>query len=239
LPRDGELVLDRVLADEHGLSVGWTLRFRGAELRIVGLSKGTSGFMTPLAFTTRRTANALNEQPNTATFLLVTPSADVSPPALVSRIERAVPGVGAALRDDLAANDRDAFVGAFSGPLSAMVAIAAAVAVLVIALTVYSATRDRSREYATLKALGLGRGALLRLVALQAGALALVGTVFGFVLALAAARGVSALAPKYLIALGPRDALAMTAAALLFALVAGLVPARYLANLDPATAFTR
>ncbi len=239
LPRDGELVVDRVLADEHGLRVGSTLRFRGADLRIVGLSKGTSGFMTPLAFTTRRTATALNQQPNTATFLLVTPAAGVSPPALVSRIDRAVPGVGAALRDDLAANDRDAFVGAFSGPLSAMVAIAALVTVLVIGLTVYSATRDRWREYATLKALGLARGALLRLVALQAGALALVGTVFGFLLALAAARGVSALAPKYLIALGPRDALAMTAAALVFALVAGLVPARYLANLDPATAFTR
>lgn len=238
-PRDGELVLDRVLADEHGLHVGSTLSFRGAELRIVGLSKGTSGFMTPLAFTTRRTANALNEQPNTATFLLVSPAADVSPPDLVSRIDRAVPGVGAALRDELAANDRQAFVGAFSGPLSAMVAIAAAVAVLVIALTVYSATRDRSREYATLKALGLARGALLRLVAVQAGALALVGTVVGFLLALVAARAVSALAPKYLIALGPRDALAMTVAALVFALIAGLVPARYLANLDPATAFTR
>ena len=65
------------------------------------------------------------------------------------------------------------------------------------------------------------------------------GTVFGFLLALAAARAVSALAPKYLIALGPRDALAMTVAALVFALIAGLVPARYLANLDPATAFTR
>jgi putative ABC transport system permease protein len=238
-PRDGELVVDRVLADEHGLRVGATLRSRGANLRIVGLSKGTSGFMTPLAFTTRRTANALNEQPKTATFLLVTPAAGVSAPALVGRIDRAVPGVGAALRDELAANDRDAFVGAFSGPLSAMVAIAAAVAVLVIALTVYSATRDRAREYATLKALGLGRAGLLRLVAVQAAALALVGTVLGFVLALVAARGVSALAPKYLIALGPRDAALMTAAALVFALVAGLVPARYLANLDPATAFSR
>jgi putative ABC transport system permease protein len=238
-PQDGELVVDRVLADEHGLRVGSTLRFRGAELRVVGLSKGTSGFMTPLAFTTRRTANALNEQPRTATFLLVTPVAGVSAQGLVSRIDRAVPAVGATLRDELAANDRDAFVGAFSGPLSAMVVIAAAVAVLVIALTVYSSTRDRAREYATLKALGLARAGLLRLVALQAAALALVGTVLGFVLALAAARVVSAVAPKYLIALGPRDAALMTAAALVFALVAGLVPARYLANLDPATAFSR
>jgi putative ABC transport system permease protein len=239
LPRDGELVVDRILADEHGLRVGSTLRFRGADLRIVGLSKGTSGFMTPLAFTTRQTANALNEQPRTATFLLVTPAAGVSASVLVSRIDRAVPGVGAALRDELAANDRDAFVGAFSGPLSAMVAIAAAVAVLVIALTVYSATRDRAREYATLKALGLARGGLLRLVAVQAAALALIGTVVGFALAAAAGRAVSALAPKYLIALGPRDAALMTAAALVFALLAGLLPARYLANLDPATALSK
>lgn len=238
-PRDGELVVDRVLANEHGLRVGSTLRFRGADLRIVGLSKGTSGFMTPLAFTTRTTANALNQQPGTATFLLVSPAAGVSAPILVGRIDRAVVGVDASLRDELAANDRDAFVGAFSGPLTAMVAIAAAVAVLVISLTVYSATRDRAHEYATLKALGLGRAALLRLVGVQAGALALLGTVFGFAFAVVAERAVSAFAPKYLIALGPRDVLLMTAAALIFALAAALVPARYLANLDPATAFSR
>ena len=52
-------------------------------------------------------------------------------------------------------------------------------------------------------------------------------------------RGVAAVAPKYLIALTLRDAVAMALAALVFALVAGLVPARYLANLDPATAFQR
>jgi len=42
-----------------------------------------------------------------------------------------------------------------SRSLAAMVLIGGAVAVLVIALTVYSSTRDRSREYATLKAIGL------------------------------------------------------------------------------------
>ena len=153
--RTGEVVLDRVLAGEHGLRVGSRLRFRGADLKVVGLSSGTSGFMTPLAFTTRQTANALNQQPGTATFLLVTPRRGVDPAALARRINVAVPGISAQLRDELATRDRDLFVGAFSGPLAAMIAIAAAVAVLVIAISVYSSTRDRSREYATLKALGL------------------------------------------------------------------------------------
>lgn len=234
-----ELVLDRVVADDHRLGVGSTLSFRGADLHIVGLSSGTSGFMTPLAFATRETANALNELPGTATFLLVTPESGIEPVALVRRIESAVPGVSARLRDDLAANDRDLFVGSFSAPLLAMVLIAASVAVLVIAITVYSSTRDRSREYATLKAIGLGRRALLRLVAVQAGALALFGTALGVALAAAAARGVGELAPKYLIVLNAADVGRMALAALVFALVAGVLPARFLANLDPATALRR
>jgi putative ABC transport system permease protein len=234
-----ELVLDSVVADDHGLGVGSTLRFRGTDLHIVGLSSGTSGFMTPLAFSTRETANRLNELPNTATFLLVTPKRGVAPAALASRIDSAVPGVSARLRGELAANDRDLFVGAFSGPLLAMISIAASVAVLVIAITVYSSTRDRGKEYATLKAIGLGRRALFRLVAVQAGALALVGTALGVALAAAAARGVGELAPEYLIVLSGADVGRMAVAALAFALVAGLLPARYLANLDPATAFRR
>src|SRR5262245_15297330 len=44
-----ELVLDRVLASEHGLRVGSTLLYRGTRLNVVGLSSGTSGFMSPLA----------------------------------------------------------------------------------------------------------------------------------------------------------------------------------------------
>ena len=154
-------------------------------------------------------------------------------------IETRVPGVSASRRERLAANDRDLFVGAFSGPLLAMVLIAAAVAVLVIAITVYTSTRDRSREYATLKAIGLRHWSLLRLVAAQAGAVAIFGTALGVVLAAVASRGVAELAPRYLIVVTASDIARIAVAAIFFALVAGLAPATYLAKLDPATAFRR
>ena len=232
-----EISVDRVLADEHRLRLGSTLRFRGENLRVVGLTSGTSGFMTPLAFTTRQTANRLNEQPKTATFLLVAPRRGLAPQAAAAAIERAVPGVSARLSSEVARNDRALFVGAFSGPLAAMVAIAAAVAVMVIAITVYAETRDRSREYATLKAIGMTRRGILGLVAYEATALAVTGTLLGVLVAVLAARSVTALAPKYLIALTPADAVGMGVAALVFALLAGFFPARFLAHLDPATAF--
>lgn len=233
----GEIVLDRVVAAEHQLSVGSRINYGGRALRVVGLSGGTSGFMTPLEFTTRATANELTARPDTATFVLVTPQQGVDQQQLTRAINTTIPGVSALLGATLASRDRDLVVSAFSGPLLAMVAIAAIVAVMVIALTVYTSTRDRSREYATLKAIGLRRRALARLVAAEAGTLSLAGTALGGMLAVAVSRAVAEWAPKYLIALRATDVLAMGAAALIFAIGAGSVPLRYLARLDPAEAF--
>ena len=233
----GEVVLDGVLAEEHQLAVGSVVTYRGTPLRIVGLSRGTTAWMTPLAFATRTTLNELSRQPKTASFFLISPREDVSPPELAARIERTVPGVSALTREEAAANDRSLFTGAFNGILLAMVTIAFAVAIMVIGLTVYSSTSERGREYATLKAIGLRRGALLRLAGAQAGVLALAGTVLGSALAFAGVWAAAAVAPKYLIVVTAGSIASMSVAALLMAVAAALLPARYLARLDPATAF--
>ena len=233
----GEVVLDQVLAEEHGLVVGSSVSYRGRPLRVVGLSRGTTAWMTPLAFATRRTLNELSRQPRTASFFLVSPREGVSPAVLAARIERAIPGVSALTREEAAANDRSLFTGAFNGILLAMVTIAFAVAIMVIALTVYSSISERGREYATLKAIGLRRGALLQLAAAQAGTLALAGALLGTGLAFAGLWAAAAVAPKYLIVVTAGSVASMGAAAILMAVVAALLPARYLARLDPATAF--
>ena len=234
-----ELVLDRVVAASHGLRVGSFLDYRDARLRIVGLSSGTSGYMTPLAFTTRKTANALRHQPGTANFFLVEPDPGVTPEALTARIEREVSGVSALTRTEVAANDRALFANVFNNILLPMVAIAFAVAVIVIGLALYSSTSERSREYATLKALGLRQGALFRLVGTHAAALAFAGTALGTLFAFAAARGVSALAPRYLITIGSGAVVLVAASALAMAVLAALLPARFVARIDPATALRR
>ena len=234
-----EVVVDRVLASEHHLELGSVLEHRGVPLEVVGLSSGTSGFMTPLLFATRATVNALGRQSGAANFAFLRPVPGVSPSELARRVEAAVPDVSALSRREVAANDRRQFVDAFSAPLLAMVAIAFVVAILVIGLSVYSSTAERSREYATLKAIGLGRHALFRLVGFQAAVLAAGGTMVGIALALAAARAVSALAPKYLIAIDPATTGAIAASAIGVALLAAVLPARLVASIDPASALRR
>jgi putative ABC transport system permease protein len=235
----GEVVLDRVLAAEHGLGLDSALTYRGETLRVVGLSSGTSGFMTPLAFATRATVNALSRQPGTANFVFVEPSPGISPGKLALRLSRVVPGISAQTRDEVAARDRRQFLDPFSAPLFAMVAIAFVVAILVIGLAVYGSTVERSREYAMLKALGLRRWPLFRLVCAQAAALAAAGTTLGILLALSVARSVSVLAPEYLVAVSSASVAAIAAGALVVALVAALVPARFVARVDPASALRR
>jgi putative ABC transport system permease protein len=231
----GEVVLDRVLASSHGLIVGSTLSFRGATLKVVGLSKGTAGWMVPLAFATRQ----LSGRPGTASFFFVAPRASITPGAVVARINRAISAVSAVQRSRLANNDRQLFVGAVSGSLFAMVLIAVIVAIIVIGLSVYTSTIERAREYATLKAIGLRPGRLVRLASAQAVGIALGGVVLGTLLAFAGRWAVAELAPKFLIVITPLSVGLMALGALAMALLAAAVPARFMAHLDPASAFRR
>lgn len=240
VPRgDGELVLDAVVAREHGVAVGDGVDVRGTRVRVVGLSSGTSGWLSATAFLSRRTLNANLRRAGTATFFLVEPQAGVAPAELVSRINERVPGVTASTRDELAAGDRRLYASAFESPLLAMVVIAAFVGAIVVALTIYTATIDRRREFATLKAIGLGRRRLVALVAAQALTVGAVGTALGVASTFVLARLVERAAPKYAFAISPTLILLAVAGALVLALIASLPPARFLDRLDPAEALRR
>ena len=69
--RAGEIAVDSVMADAHGLDMGDTVQVRGRPLRVVGLTDGTAAWMTPLIFVTRQTANALEGRGDSAGFVLV------------------------------------------------------------------------------------------------------------------------------------------------------------------------
>lgn len=239
-PREsGDVVVDEAMADDHAIRIASTLEYRGERLVVVGLSRQTSGFMLPAMFTTRTTLNALNGRPGTATFLLVTPAHGTDAGRLARRIEHEVGGVSALPRTEIARNDRSLLVGAFNGPLLAMVAIAAAVAALVIALTVLSATSARTRDLATLKALGMRAGELGRAALAQAIFIALGGIIFGILTASVVALAVNDRVPRYLIAIPSAAMTTTVVAALAMAVSGAALPMWIVSKLDPAEAFRR
>jgi predicted permease len=115
----------------------------------------------------------------------------------------------------------------------------AAVAFVLAAIGIYGllsfAVSQRITEIGVRVALGASRGDILRLVLRQVTVLALVGTVLGIGLALAAGRSLSAL----LAGVAPTDPATMLAAAalaLIMTLVGSLLPAIRALRVDPATA---
>ena len=234
--RTGEIALDSVMADTHGLGVGDTVHVRGRPLRVVGLTDGTAAWMTPLIFVTRQAANALEGLGDSARFVLVK-GADRD--ALASRIARRFPDLNVMTREQLRANDRELLSRSFNSPLLVMVLIALGVGALVIGLTTYGFVADRRREFGSLKAIGERNGRLYRLVAGQAVAIAAIGLGAGIALRLAAGSTIHALSPKFLFVALPTHYAILVFAALAMGLAGALVPVRVLARLDPQEVFRR
>jgi putative ABC transport system permease protein len=71
---DGEVVLDRVLAERHGFKVGDTFEVAGRQLNVVGLSSGTSSWTGSYVFADKAFDELVVLAPGAASMLLVTPA---------------------------------------------------------------------------------------------------------------------------------------------------------------------
>ena len=235
---DNEVVLDAVLADRRGVRLNDDFGLMGKTFRVVGLSDGSTTWMTSYLFMGLGAAQSLFGLPGAVSIVLVTPSAGVSPEELRSRLTGIV-GSDAMLKSDLIASTRRIYLSVFGAPLGLMAGIASLVGTLVVGMVIYAATLERQREYGVLKAVGARNRYLYRVVATQALAAALSGAVLGVGMAVGAAALIMALRPQFLITIEPTSALAAFVIALAMALLAALYPARMLARLAPAEVFRR
>lgn len=233
----GEIAVDRVFANTHGIGVGDRLGVRGRPLRVVGLTDRTSAWMAPLLFTTRAEANAANRRGDVASYVVV--RGPGSPSALAATLRSRLPGLEVLTRDQLAANDRQLMSGPFNAPLLVMVLVALGVGALVIGLSVYGFVSERRRELGMLKAIGGSARRLYASVGAQALTIAGAGLAAGLALQRLGASAMTALEPKYLFVFEPGHLAVALVAAVAMALAGALVPARMIARLDPAEVFRR
>ena len=233
-----EIVFDRVLADRHGMQLNDRFEVLGQDFIVVGLSAGTTSWMTSFLFVRKPAAEALFRAPGATSFVLVSGSADLAPQALRERL-RTLQGTNVLLKDEMIANDGKLFARVFSGPLKLMVSIAFLVGTLVVGLVIYTATVERQREYGVLKAIGARNGLLYQVVTTQALIAAGAGVVLGGGFAYAAARLIMTLRPQFLVTYEPAVVAEAVLAGLGMALIAALFPARTVARLAPADVFRR
>ena len=235
---DQEMVFDRVLASQHGIALSDTVTILGQPFAVVGLSDGTTSWMSSFLFMRKSAAESLLRRPGATSFLLVTPSAEANQQTVQESL-RAVPGTDVLPKRTVIANDRQLFGSVLNSPLQLMMGVAFLVGTLVVGLLIYTATAERQREYGVLKAVGAGNGILYRTVAIQALLTTLVGALIGIALSFGAARLIMALRPQFLVTYGVASIGGALLAGVVMALLAALFPVRAIASLAPADVFRR
>lgn len=235
---NAEVVIDRVLAQQHSLALGDQMTIMGRPFTITGFSDGTRTWAGSYLFVRKPALEALLQIPGATSLLFVTPSTGVAPDLLRQHLN-AIAGTSVLLKSALIANDAALLGRVYNGPLDLMIAIAFLVGAMVVGLVIYTATIERQREYGVLKAIGARSTLLYRVVTIQALIAAGLGAVFGVGLAVGGADLVMALRPQFLVVVEPSAIGLALGTAVLMALLAALVPVRAIARLAPADVFRK
>ena len=228
---DDEIAISTVLARRHAIRVGASLDVMGHQLRVVGLSR-SNGYMFPYLFVTHASLDKLAGSSGATSFILV---GTAKPDVLAAHLR--VQGLNVLTRAQVAINDRKLATGIFGSPVRLMVGIGLGAGTMIIALTAYTAIVERRREYGIVKAMGATRGRLVVLALAQTLTLAALGLAAGWVLFLGGRWVIVATRPQFTVLLTAGAIGRAAAAALAMALFAAVVPARRLADVEPAVAY--
>lgn len=236
-PPPGGIVLDEVLADKAGLSRGDTLTVFGRELTVVEVSSGGNAVLTQFAFLNADDARAIFGTPGFVNFYLLALEESANVEAVVEAAGRAVPRAQAETTEEFAGSLSDQVDEGFLPVVGVLVGIGVIVGGAVIALTTYTATIEKSRDFSVLKALGASAGYLYRIVVTQSLIVGVAGSLVGIVVAAIAANLIREWIPEFITDLRAVDVAIVFGAAIVTAIAASWMPVRRINSIDPAMVF--
>lgn len=235
--KSGEVVFDLALALTNGLKLGDEPELLGRKFKIVGLSNETQSFMNPYVFISRSDARALLRAGPTVSYFFVKVERPSFAPHIKTQLEAAARTTDISTRARMAANDRTILEDIMSDPINLMVGIAYVVGLLVIGLTIYTAMLEKLAEFGTMKAVGAGRFRLYLIVCRQSLLTVILGFLPGVALAFLAGIAIESLFPRFDILLTEWVLVRTFLGAAAMGLAAAFLPARLIANLEPAVVF--
>jgi len=236
VPLAGTIGIDRVLASQAHVGVGDSLRVLGRPLVVASIhSGGNSIFQT--AFLNASDARALFGIDHLVNFLLVDVAPGAQVPSVAAALRRALPGTETHTSEQFATSFANRVNAGFLAVVGVLVAIGFVVGGAVIALTTYTATVERAREFGVLKAIGASGAFLYRVVVRQSLIVGALGAATGIAASVAATRLIRSGVPEFIAVLRPLDAAGVFVVAILMAIAASYVPVRRINRIDPAEVF--
>jgi putative ABC transport system permease protein len=234
-PRSGEVVLDEVAADELGVTNGSSVDTLGRRAVVSGLSAGGTNMANTTTFIPTEDFAAIRGP--AVSYIIVKAEPGVDSGTLARRIAGDVPGTTAQTRAGIVQQESNIVRDMSADVMQIMTVIGFVIALAIVALTLFTATLAKLREYAVVKAIGATPTRLTRMVLIQA----IWSTGLALALAVLLTFGVQSLVatvtPNVRIAIEPSAVTRAGIAMLLAAALGALIPVRRLLKLDPMTVF--
>ena len=239
LPSEGEVIVDRGVAERLGVELGSEVKVLGRPLKIAGLSGETASLTNSIAFISIDDFRAALGTSGVVSFVLVKVQPGEDAERLTQRIEAQVAGVSAQTTEEFARQERVVIRDMSTDLVTIMNMIGLVIGLSVMALTVYTATLSRLAEYGVLKAVGARNGHLYRAVLAQT----LYSIGFGLALGVGFTLLLSLVAPNlgsnlYLQVSG-ESLVKVAVASLVIAGLSAALPVRQIVGIDPAIVFRR
>jgi putative ABC transport system permease protein len=237
LPVKGEAIIDRTVAEKSGVTLGDTIKILGKEFTLAGLADNMTTFTGSIAFISKRDFDQMRGETDAVSFVLVKVKPGESPAMVAARIEQRIDKVTATPHAGFADQERKIVQDMSTDIVTLMNLIGFVIGLVVMALTVYTATLARRKEYGVLKALGARHGQLYRTVLAQA----LLSVGLGFVLGVIITSGLAVIMPYFglglSLSINGAALIRIGGLALVIAGLAALLPIKQIAGLDPAQVF--
>jgi putative ABC transport system permease protein len=236
-PGPGEIIVDEALSHRYGVGIGDTIAAAGRDWEVVGKSSGGDFVASQTIFVALDQAQEALEMEGLATFFLLQLKDPSQREQVALDIESAQPGILAITSDDFATATRDRALGDVIPILIVILVLAFIVGLVVAALTIYTATVEKAREYGILKAVGFTNGYLYRVVFEQSLITGILGFLLGAGLTVVVAPLTQEVVPQFVVLVRWQDVLGVAAFTLLMVMIAAYVPTRRLAAIDPVEVF--
>jgi putative ABC transport system permease protein len=229
-PRAGQIIAHSSIAKR-----GQTVTLNELQLSVVDTYSGGIP-MAGYSFMNYEDARAAFGVPGYVNYIVVYPVAGHSPQDTAHAIQAAHPDVSVLTNEQLVEFTGRA-VDSFLPIISVLLAIAFLVGAAVVSLIIYTATVEKSRDYAVLKALGASNARLYLIVLSQSSIVSAAGFMVGTPLSLIVASVVRQRVPEFLTHTDWTSIAVVLGAVISMSLIAAYVPVSRIARIDPAMVF--
>ena len=236
-PTAGQAVIDRLGARRLHVVVGRTITVLGRPWVVSGLSAGGTSIVNTTVFVTNDAFAGLRGP--AVSYILVGTQPGAGVVAVGDRLAAAMPTATVQTRAGFVHEEGNITRDMSADILRIVTLIGLLIALAVIALTLFTLTLARLRDYGVLKALGAPNRRLAAVVATQAAWSVALALAVALLLAIALAAIVSHLAPTLSIIIAPASVARTGAGALIVGALGSIIPLRRVARVDPASVFRR